>query len=104
MKKIKKDSLNKRQVETYNFQKVSAVLADYGFFTSRHHDDWEGADFTARHINGRTFMNVQLKGRLTFAKKYRNKDIHICFPYKDDWYLFEHDKLLLIFSSNSMVY
>lgn len=34
-----------RQQENYNFQKLSAVLADYGFMTVRLTDDWKGADF-----------------------------------------------------------
>lgn len=93
--------LNSRQQETYNFQKVSAILADYGFATIKLNDDWQSADFIAQHIDGETFLKVQLKGRLTFDKKYLNKSIHVCFPYMNndqiDWYLFDHDKLLTIF-------
>ena len=33
--------LNSRQQENYNFQKVSAVLADYGFATLRLSADWQ---------------------------------------------------------------
>ncbi len=32
--------LNSRQKENYNFQKLSAVLADYGYVTMRLSDDW----------------------------------------------------------------
>lgn len=46
------NELNSRQQENYNFQKVSAVLADYGFVTMRLNDDWQGADFIAIHIDG----------------------------------------------------
>jgi hypothetical protein len=61
--------LNARQQEAFNFQKVSAVLADYGFSTIRLTSDWHGADFTAQHFNGMTFLKVQLKGRCCFYKK-----------------------------------
>ena len=39
-------TLNARQQEAFNFQKVSAVLADYGFVTMRLSSDWQGADYT----------------------------------------------------------
>ena len=87
-------SLNSRQQEAYNFQKVSAVLADYGFVTIRLSSDWRGADFIAQHVDGVTFLKVQLKGRLSFDKKYLNRDLHVCFPHADDWFLYPHDELL----------
>lgn len=95
LEKISYENLNARQKENYNFQKISAVLADYGFATMRLSDDWQGADFIAQDING-AFIKVQLKGRLTFAEKYSGKDIFICFREKDSWYLVEHDNLLKI--------
>ena len=86
--------LNGRQKENFNFQKVSAVLADYGFVTLRLSDDWQGADFIAQHIDGETFLKVQLKGRLTFETKYMNKELYVVFNAGDDWYLYPHDELL----------
>jgi hypothetical protein len=56
-------NLNPRQQETFNFQKVSAVLADYGFTTIRLSSDWRGADFIAQHFDGMRFLKVQLKGQ-----------------------------------------
>lgn len=56
-------------------------------------NDWEGADFIAIHIDGNTFLKVQLKGRLTLDKKYIGKDIYICFRQDDDWYLYPHDQV-----------
>ena len=79
LKRIRYSSLNSRQKENFNFQKVSAVLADYGFVTLRLSDDWQGADFIAQHIDGTTFARVRLKGRLTFEKKYRGKDLWVAF-------------------------
>lgn len=86
--------LNARQQEAYNFQKVSGVLADYGFTTIRLSDDWQSADFIAQHIDGQQFLKVQLKGRCTLAKKYMGKDLHICFHDQGAWYLASHDELL----------
>jgi hypothetical protein len=88
------ENLNSRQQEAYNFQKVSAVLADYGFVTIRLSNDWRGADFIAQHIDGVTFLKVQLKGRLWFDKRYQDRDLHICFPNGGSWYLYPHDALL----------
>lgn len=79
--------LNSRQKENYNFHKVAAVLADYGYNSLRLTDDFEGADFIALHKDGEQFLKVQLKGRLTFAKKYLNKGIYIAFPSKGAWFL-----------------
>ncbi len=87
-------SLNARQQETYNFQKVSGVLADFGFVTIRLSDDWQGADFIASHIDGQQFLKVQLKGRLTLDQKYQGKEIWICFRHEKIWYLYPHDAAL----------
>lgn len=94
LKRINYQHLNAKQKETYNFQKVSAVLAEYGFSTIKLNDDWQGSDFIAQHIDGKVHLKVQLKGRLTFDKKYLNKNIYICFRNNDQWYLYPHDKLL----------
>jgi hypothetical protein len=87
-------TLNSRQQEAYNFQKVSAVLADYGFTTIRLSSDWQGADFIAQHIDGSTFLKIQLKGRLTFDKKYSGRDLYVCFACGGEWFLYPHDELL----------
>lgn len=91
--RIAYESLNARQKESYNFQKVSAVLADFGFATIKLNDDWQGADFIAQHLSGDT-LKVQLKGRLTFQKKYQGKDLWLCFRDGEDWYFYPHDFLL----------
>lgn len=85
--------LNARQRESYNFQKISAVLADYGFSTIRLSDDWNGADFIAQHISGVTLL-VQLKSRLCVTSEYRGKNLWIAFPSGNDWFLFPHDEVL----------
>lgn len=92
LSKISYVALNPRQQEVYNFHKVAAILADYGFTSIRLSDDWQGADFIAVHIDGVTTLRVQLKGRLTFAKKYLGKGLYIAFRYQEDWYLYPHVK------------
>lgn len=91
---IEYEELSSAQKENYNYQKICAVLADYGFSTIRLTDDWEGADFIAQHAGSDTFLKVQLKGRLTFSKKYIGKDLHIAFPDRGDWYLVPNDEVL----------
>jgi len=86
-------ALNSRQKESYNFQKISGVLADFGFTTIRLSDDWNGADFIAQHLSGVTIL-VQLKGRFCVYAKYRGKRLWVAFPEGQDWYLFPHDSVL----------
>jgi len=92
-KRVPYGKLNSRQQENFNFAKVSAQLADFGFNCLRLTDDWQGADFIACHVDGQTFLKVQLKGRLTLDKKYLGKDIHIAFLLENKCYLYPHDKL-----------
>lgn len=100
--RVKYDDLNDRQKEKYNYQKVGAVLADYGFITIPLSDDWNGADFLAVHKDGDT-IKVQLKGRMSFAKKYLGKDLHICFRETDTWYMYPHDEVLELVNIQSSV-
>ena len=94
LKAIPYGRLNARQQENYNYQKLSAVLADYGFLTHRLTDDWNGADLIAQHIAGNAFVKIQLKGRLTLSKKYQGKDIWIAFRKESEWFLYPHDSVL----------
>jgi hypothetical protein len=87
-------ALNSKQQEIFNFQKVSGLLAEYGYATLRLSDDWNGADFLAVHIDGKTTLRVQLKGRLTFQKKYQGKNLWVCFRHNGLVYLYPHDSLL----------
>jgi hypothetical protein len=103
LRKVMYKHLSAPQQESYNFQKVSAVLADYGFATIRLSDDWQGADFIAQHYDGDLFFRIQLKGRLSFDKKYSGKEIKVVFPYKGNWYIYDHDDLLLVAFSHGIV-
>jgi hypothetical protein len=91
--KVAYADLNSRQKENFNFQKISAVLAEYGYVTFRLSDDWQGADFIALHISG-DVLRVQLKSRLAFYKKYEGKNLYVAFASDDAWYLYPHDELL----------
>lgn len=93
-KRISYNELNSRQKENYNFQKVAALLADYGFNCMWLNDDWQGADFIACHIDGELFLKVQLKGRLTLDKKYIGKSIYIAFNQDESWFIYPHDELM----------
>jgi len=77
-------------------------LADFGYTTIRLHDDFKGADFIAKHVGGEKLLKVQLKGRLTFDKKYRRpeseEDIYIAFREggadgDGHWYMYPHDEV-----------
>lgn len=97
---IQYGDLKAKQQENYNFAKVAAILADYGFTCLRLSDDWQGADFLAYHIDGETTLKVQLKGRLQIAEKYVGKSIFITFPHGGHWYLYPHDEVIGYFLAN----
>ena len=92
--KVDYKKLPKKLQESYNFQKASSILADYGFVTNLLKYDWMGADFLAQHKDG-DWLKVQLKGTLTSDPKYEGKNIYIMFEDKKDnqWYLYPHDNL-----------
>ena len=102
-KKIIYSKLNSRQQESYNYQKVSSRLADYGFQTIKLSDDWKGADFLAQHTDGKTLLKIQLKGRFSINKKYLDKDIYICYMFRDNLYLYPHDEAVEYILNNSTV-
>lgn len=95
LQRINYNDLNAKQKEIYNFQKVAAVLADYGFNCIKLADDWQGADFLAYHKDG-DHLKVQLKGRVSIYKKYKGKDLYMCFPVGKNWCLVPHDELVRI--------
>ena len=64
-----KKDLNGKAREMYNFHKVAAVLADYGYTCMWLSNDWNGADFIAVHIDGVSDIKVQLKGGISFAQE-----------------------------------
>lgn len=103
LQRITYNQLNSRQKENYNFQKVAAHLADYGFNCLRLSDDWQGADFIACHIDGNMFLKVQLKGRLNIDIKYSGKDIYIAFCDAGTWFLYPHDEVRDLLLANGLM-
>lgn len=98
-------SLSPRQKEAHNFQKISALLADFGYSTTRLWDDTNGVDFVALHADGKTLYKIQLKGRVVFNKKYKGKDLWIAFRAEDAVYVFPHDKVLKkVLSTRKIMY
>ena len=101
--KIDYSALNSRQKENYNFHKIAARMADYGYNCMRLSDDWQGADFIACHIDGNEFLKVQQKGRLTVNyPKYRGKSIYIAFIENGECFVYPHDEVaeLILDKSN----
>lgn len=99
--KIDYSSLNPKQQEIFNFQKISSKLADYWFNCIKLGDDWQWADFLAYHINWTDTLKVQLKWRLTIDKKYIWKNIFMWFPISWEWYMIKHDELISIIKKTS---
>jgi hypothetical protein len=93
LQRIKYTDLNSKQKENYNYHKVTALLADYGYSGILLSDDYNGADFLAMHSDGE-ILKVQLKSRITISKKYLGKDLYMAFPVGDRWCLIAHDELV----------
>jgi len=90
LNRVNYKELNAKQKENYNFHKVAAALAEYGYNSMRLNDDWQGADFIA--VKGDDILKIQLKGRFTVEKKYIGKDIYISFIEDGKIKIYEHDE------------
>jgi hypothetical protein len=101
--RISYETLNARQQENYNFQKVAGQLSDYGYNCLRLNDDWNGADFLAVHVNGTDVLKVQLKGRFSLEVKYRGRGLHIAFLSKSNCYVYPHDEILEAVENRSLL-
>ncbi len=80
--KLDYTSLNAKQKEVHNFHHIAAVLAKHGYASYPIRADWNGGDMIARHMTdtGREMLTIQIKGRLTFDRKYQGKKLWIRFP------------------------
>mgnify|MGYP001443991566 CR=1 FL=1 len=99
LKKVEYSKLKAKQKENYNFHKVAAKLADYGYNSMRLNDDWQGADFISVHNDG-TMLKIQLKGRLTISKKYLKKHIYVAFIENEEVKIYNHDTLVEMIPKN----
>ena len=93
-----------KRVETYNYHKACAVLAEYGFDCIRLSDDWRGADFLANHRDTGQILYVQLKTCLVIDEKYLDHpELYMCFPIDGtgNWYLIKHCRLMELVREHS---
>ena len=96
--KVSYKDLNSKEKENYNYHKVAAALAEYGYDSMRLNNDWQGADFIA--VRGNEMIKVQLKSRFTLDVKYEGKDIYIAFIEDSTVKIYLHDEALKIASNN----
>ena len=94
--KVSYSNLNNKQKENYNFHRLASLLASFGFNCIWLNDDVHGADLLALSTKGDVFK-IQLKSRLTFDKKYMDKDLYVAFPSDDGFYVYLHDEALKLF-------
>ena len=95
-KKAEYLKLNNKQKENYNFHRLASLLASFGFNCIWLNDDVRGADLLALSTEGDVYK-IQLKARLTFDKKYLEKDLYLAFPENDGFYIYPHDEALKFF-------
>ena len=89
LNRVNYKELNAKQKENYNFHKVAAALAEYGYNSMRLNDDWQGADFIA--VKGDEMLKIQLKGRFTVDKKYlKDKELYVAFIESGNVKMYKH--------------
>ena len=89
LSKVTYENLNAKQKENFNYHKVAAALADYGYDSMRLNNDWQGADFIA--VKNDEMLKVQLKGRFTINHKYKGKIYMLPLLKMDIIKLYKHD-------------
>lgn len=95
-KKVEYKHLNSKQKENHNFHKLAQLLSLFGFNCLWLNDDVHGADLLAVSLKGNVYK-IQLKARITFDKKYLNKNLYIAAPVDDGFYIYLHDEALELF-------
>lgn len=91
--KVEYSELNARQKENYNFHKIAAALAEYGYNSMRLSDDYHGADFISIHVETGEVLKIQQKSRWTVLGKYLGKGILIAFPHQKKVAFYDHDEV-----------
>ena len=94
LEQIEYPSVHCKAQETYNFHKIAAILTDYGYNCLWLNNDWNGAEGIAVHIDGVSDFKIQLKGSVSFAQKYRAKQLYIAFFELSDLYIYAHNFVL----------
>lgn len=93
-KKIDYLKLNPKAKENYNFHQMAAILSNYGYNCIWLNDDRNGADCIAMHIDGVSDIKIQLKGNISFDKKYCGKNLYIAFFEDKQLFIYPHDIVL----------
>lgn len=94
LEKVDYLQLSAKARENYNFHQMAAILSNYGYHCLWLNDDWNGADCIAVHIDGISDIKIQLKGNISFDKKYCGKNLYIAFFEDKELYVYPHDALL----------
>ena len=78
-------------------KKAVAKLAEYGFDCVQR----QGTEFLAYHEDIDQPLTVHIKPRIGIHRKYVGKDVYVCFPVHERWYLMPHDKLVEVVSERT---
>ncbi len=92
--------MKSHQIEVINRHRLISHAIEKGFnaFLPVYDD---GIDLILHGGTPEKTYLVQLKGRWTIGKKYMDRNIHIAFPHKEDWYLAPHDALVAFAEKNT---
>ncbi|GAA4652196.1 hypothetical protein GCM10023116_44800 [Kistimonas scapharcae] len=97
------DKLTKTYKRQYNHLKVSAALANYGFFSQGLLADNEPLDFIANHYSGTPQLSILLQSRLTLASHLEHQNLSIAFYERGYWYVYPHDDVLAFACQTSAI-
>ena len=97
------DKLNTCDKRQYDYFKVSAALADYGYFSQGLLTADEHEDFIACNYSGTFQLSVLLKSRLTLASNLEHQKLHIAFYERGYWYVYPHDDVLTFACQTSAI-
>lgn len=88
------DSLSNKEQESYNSVHLMKEMSRWGYLEStKINGDKHGADLLFYRAKDADVKKIQLKGRATFDKKYKGKNLYIAFQdkRKNSWYVYPHD-------------
>jgi hypothetical protein len=85
--------MENRRIEYRNGQRLIAKTLDRGYECFIPLFD-TGIDYIFFNPQEFHYLNVQLKSRWTIQTKYEGRQIYIAFPYGDEIYLVDHDRMV----------
>lgn len=87
--------MNSQIKEAVNRAEVTKIFLENEWMVYTPEADVDGVDFVVMSLKTSEVRKVQLKGRWTVDEKYKKyKNIWICFPDGNNWYLCEHDQMI----------